>query len=182
MSVEIINLHEENIDEYGIGCIRNKKHPGVKAKIEWAKSLFQEGLTIKLLLKNGKQIGFIEYIPGLHTWRPLNAIGYLVIHCIWIFKTDEYNKGYASMLIKEAIDDAIASKRKGVVTIASEGSWLVSPQIYEKNGFYKIDSRGRYDLMAYLYKEAPLARFKPRKKETNIIILTSMSSKFKISD
>lgn len=160
MSVEIINLHEENIDQYGIGCIRNMKHPGVQAKIKWAKALFKVGLVIKLLLEDNKVVGFIEYIPGLHTWRPLNAVGYFVIHCLWIYKKENLNKGYGSMLVQEVIKDTVESRRHGVVTIASEGSWLASPGIFEKNGFYKIDSRDRYDLMAYLYKEAPLAKFK----------------------
>lgn len=164
MSIEIINLHEENIDKYGIGCIRNAKHPGVQAKIKWAKELFKEGLVIKLLLEDNKVAGFIEYIPGLHTWRPINATGYFVIHCIWVYKKEHLHKGYGSMLIQEVIKDTINSRRHGAVAVASDGSWLASKDIYEKNGFYKIDSRGRYDLMAYLYKEAPLAKFKPWKE------------------
>lgn len=163
MAVEIINLHEENIDHYGIGCIKNKKHPGVQAKIQWAKKLFQHGLTIKLLVEKNTIIGFIEYIPGLYSWRPISAAGYFVIHCIWVYKKEYLNKGYGSMLIQEVIKDTHNSRRHGIVSLASEGSWLASPKIFEKNGFYKIDSRGRYDLMAYLYKEAPLAKFKPWK-------------------
>jgi hypothetical protein len=34
----------------------------------------------KIFLKNGRPVGFIEYIPGEFTWRAVNAAGYLVIH------------------------------------------------------------------------------------------------------
>jgi len=159
MSLEIISLNADNIDHYGIGCIRDKKHPGVQAKIKWAKLLFKDGLVIKLLMENNKPIGFIEYIPGIHTWRPIQATGYFVIHCLWIYKTEHLNKGYASMLLQDVIKDTVSRNRNGVVALASEGSWLASPKIFEKNGFYKLDSRGRYDMMVYFYKETSLPKF-----------------------
>jgi hypothetical protein len=30
------------------------------------------------------EMGMIEYAPGHHAWRPVEAEGYLVIHCLMV--------------------------------------------------------------------------------------------------
>jgi hypothetical protein len=82
-SFTIIGVTAENVAEAGICCNKDKKSPGFKAKVEWFKLKINQGLKIQLVLdERGKQIGFIEYIPGEMAWRPVNAAGYLFIHCI----------------------------------------------------------------------------------------------------
>ena len=33
--------------------------------------------------------GMIEYVPGEYAHRPVNAVGYMVIHCIFLYIMDE---------------------------------------------------------------------------------------------
>jgi hypothetical protein len=63
-------------------------------------------MRIKLILTiDGKQAGFLEYIPGEYTWRVINAPGYLVIHCIWVnsnqFPYGMINLVYNSQLLAD---------------------------------------------------------------------------------
>ena len=85
----IVDVNEANIDEYDVFCYKSKKNTdGYRNKIRWVKERFKEGLRLKLLLvkerKGFTSRGFIEYIPGEHTWRGIDAKGYMVIHCIWV--------------------------------------------------------------------------------------------------
>jgi hypothetical protein len=81
----VITVDSGNVEELGFFCVKNKKHPGYIAKLSWLQQRFEEGMRIKLILTiDGKQAGFLEYIPGEYTWRVINAPGYLVIHCIWV--------------------------------------------------------------------------------------------------
>jgi hypothetical protein len=49
----------------------------------------------------------LEYLPGKLAHRPVNATGYMFIHCIFGgFKNEFKSKGYASGLIDECINDA----------------------------------------------------------------------------
>jgi len=60
------------------------KHEELKRKIAWFSEYYPKGLRIKVLYskKDGYQ-GMIEYISGRYAHRPINAEGYMVIHCIF---------------------------------------------------------------------------------------------------
>lgn len=136
----IININAKNVDEYGFFCVKNEKHPGYISKKKWLKKRFKEGLRIKLILaENGKQVGFIEYIPGEYTWRVVEAPDYFVIHCIWVNSKKYSTKGLATMLLGECINDAKAYNQKGVAVVTSDGSWMASKDVYLKNGFEEVD-------------------------------------------
>ncbi len=105
--VELIKINnEDDIREYGLGCLSNQKHPGFEAKLNWLKKEFQKGLTLIVLTVDGKSAGMIEYTNGENFWRPVKAEKYLMIHCLWIIHTKYHNKGYGSMLIDESIKEA----------------------------------------------------------------------------
>ena len=88
-SYKITEVTAETIAEAGMCCNKDKKSPGYKAKVEWFKLKINEGLKIRLLLdEGGKQIGFIEYLPGELAWRPVNAAGYYFIHCMDMLLSD----------------------------------------------------------------------------------------------
>ena len=77
----IVNVDAGNVEEQGMFCVKNKKHPGYVAKLQWLRQRLEEGLRIKLIeTHDNKKAGFLEYIPGEYTWRVVNAPGYLVIH------------------------------------------------------------------------------------------------------
>ena len=96
----IIRIDGSNVDEFGFFCVKNKKHPGYIAKIEWLKKRFAEGMHITLILTpEGTQAGFLEYIPGEYTWRVIDAPGFFVIHCIWVNSGKMPYTGMASTLL-----------------------------------------------------------------------------------
>ena len=156
---EIIEVTPSNIEKHGVGCIRNKKHPGVQEKMKWYKEHYHTGLRILLLSIQGKLKGFIEYVPGQNAWRPVIAEDYLFIHCIWVYDNKLHGEGFGSLLINECIEKARDSGRLGVATISSRGSWLADERIFLNNGFEKIASKERFDLLVYKLKRGRLPEF-----------------------
>jgi ribosomal protein S18 acetylase RimI-like enzyme len=163
----IVDLNEANIDEYGAFCLQSKKNTkGYKAKFQWTKDRFKEGLHVKLLLVNEgarrgfRTRGFIEYIPGEHAWRGVDAKGYMFIHCIWVVGRNK-GRGYGSMLLQECLNDARGMN--GVAVMTSEKTWLPKKGLFVKKGFEKVDSMPPYfELYAKRFSDkASLPRFNP---------------------
>lgn len=139
-SYEIISVDKSNIEKHGLFCVKNKKHPGYHAKREWFVKRFKEGLRIKILLnEEGKQAGFIEYIPGEYTWRIVDAPQYFVIHCIWVNSQKLSQKGAASLLLHNCLCDANKSGMNGVAVVTSDGTWMAGKGLFLKNGFEQSD-------------------------------------------
>jgi ribosomal protein S18 acetylase RimI-like enzyme len=166
MDYQIIDVNEQNLEEYGLFCKQSqKKEVGYQNKIIWIKERFKEGMKYKLLkVKEGKRWsfrGFIEVIPGEFNWRGINADGYMVIHCIWVVGRHK-NKGYASELLELSINDAKEADMYGVVGMSAEkGGWLPKKRFYEKNGFERVDEYpphfGLY--VKFLSDDAPKPKF-----------------------
>lgn len=136
----IINVDSDNVEEFGFFCVKSKKHPGYIAKLSWLRDRFDEGLRIKLIVTpDGKQAGFLEYIPGEFTWRVINAPKYMVIHCLWVASNKFPYKGMASALLTECQKDAKASRKKGVAVVTSDGPWMAAKEVYLKHGFEQVD-------------------------------------------
>ncbi len=136
----IASVNADNVEDLGFFCIKNKKHPGYIAKLAWLQQRFEEGMRIKLILtREGKQAGFLEYIPGEYTWRVVHAPGYLVIHCIWVNSKKFPYKGMASRLLSDCMEDAEASGKEGMAVVTSDGPWMASKGVFIKNGFEQVD-------------------------------------------
>ena len=45
----IIDVTAKNVDKAGVYCIKNKKSPGYKKKIDWFKNEINKGLKIKII-------------------------------------------------------------------------------------------------------------------------------------
>ena len=107
-NIEIIDLTPQNIADYGVCGYKNvKKHLELRRKIDWFTEYYPKGLRTKVIFskKDGYQ-GMLEYIPGKYAHRPVEAEGYMFIHCIFVgFKNEFKGKGYASSLIDECIKD-----------------------------------------------------------------------------
>jgi len=84
--IKIIDLTPENIAEYGVcGYKDAHKHVELRKKIEWVRKYYPKGLRIKALIsEKGGYLGMIEYISGKFAHRPVNAEGYMFIHCIFV--------------------------------------------------------------------------------------------------
>jgi hypothetical protein len=167
-NINIINVDENNISEYPPTCFLNPKNEGYLIKSEWLKKRFSEGMKIKLLYleKEGKCNGFIEYGPGEHAWRAVDANGYLFINCIWMNPNKYKNKGYGSLLIKECIKQAEKEGKYGVAAITSEGAFMAGKSLFLKNGFKSVASaKPSFELMVKILKDGPLPKFRDWKKQ-----------------
>ena len=139
--VEIIDTNAGNILEYGVCGYKNMKREGYPEKIEWLKDRFPEGMKIKTLYstEDGNQ-GMIEYIRGEYCWRPVEASGYIFIHCIFVgFKRAYKGKGYGALVLDECLKDAVKENMHGVAVVTRKGSFMAGKDLFVKNGFEVVD-------------------------------------------
>jgi hypothetical protein len=89
---QIIDLNPDNIAEYGVCGYKDvEKHLELRKKIEWFKKYYPKGLRIKVMLsKKGGYQGMLEYVPGEYAYRPVDAKGYMFIHCVFVGFKKEY--------------------------------------------------------------------------------------------
>jgi GNAT superfamily N-acetyltransferase len=99
-------------------------------KKEWLRKEFADGYVFRRLDARAKV--FIEYSPAETAWVPVEAPGYLMLHCFWV--SGQYKgKGYAKSLLQSALDDAERQGRNGLVVVAgvvkfhfmSDAKWLL---------------------------------------------------------
>jgi len=155
MELEIVNVTAHNIDDHGLGCLEDRKHPGFSRKKQWMESQKEHGIGIKILKESGKKVGFVEFIDGEHAWRGVEAKGYLFIHCIWVYGKVNLSKGYGSMLINDCINDARKTGKDGVAVLCSSGSWLADNTVFLKNGFVIVDEFEKFTLLVRKFNKSP---------------------------
>jgi GNAT superfamily N-acetyltransferase len=150
-NITLITVNADNVEEHGVFCIKNKKAKGYKAKVDWFKKKFNEGLEmIQVIdLTNKKQLGFIEFLPSENAWRPISAKNYLFIHCIALFSKDIRNKNIGSILLQEVINQAKNNGKDGVCAMSSTGPWMANKSLYLKNGFSLVSTSERFELMVF---------------------------------
>lgn len=140
--IKIIDFNPENIADYGVcGYKDAHKHKELREKIDWFTRYYPKGLRIKAAVSDeGTYQGMLEYLPGEYAHRPVNASGYMFIHCVFMgFKKEFKGKGYGSALISACIEDARKQKLKGVAVVTRKGSFMAKPDIFLKNGFELVD-------------------------------------------
>ncbi|MDQ0300564.1 GNAT superfamily N-acetyltransferase [Salibacterium salarium] len=151
--IEIINVTSENVHKYGFFCMRSKpKSQGYQSKLRWLNKRFNEGLRLKIIQEDGRQRGFIEYIPGSFTWRAVHAKEYMVIHCFWIVGKNK-GKGFGRTLLNECVEEAKRLNLSGVVLVTSEKGWLPNKSFFEKKGFKLVDEMSEFELMVLNFKD-----------------------------
>lgn len=168
--ISIVNLTPENIADYGVCGYKDvRKHVELRKKIDWFTKYYSKGLRIKVLYsqKGGYQ-GMLEYIPGKYAHRPVDADGYMFIHCIFVgFKNEFKGKGYASSLVDECIKEAKDQKMMGVALVTRKGPFMVHNALFLKKGFQVVDSvKPDFDLLVLKFDhKAKDPRFKPNLAE-----------------
>ena len=105
-----------------------------------AKKRFAEGLKFKVLQVDGVDAGMIECMPGKHTWRPVDAADYMVIHCLMIAKKQFKGKGLGLLLVEDCVAEAKRAKMAGVAVVTSSGTWMVSSNVFLRCGFECVDT------------------------------------------
>ncbi len=137
----------ENLSECGIGCITNPRHIGHGPKVDWLARRFEEGLRFLLFRDpKGKPLAFLEYVPGEYAWRPVDAAGWLFVHCLWVYGAGQKVGGLGSRLIHACLDEAEKLGMLGVAALVSDGPWMVGKGIFLKNGFEVVAKADRFEL------------------------------------
>ena len=156
--MKIIDVGADNVAQTGFFCYMSKKKaPGYALKLRWLEKRFAEGMRIKMLALPER--GFIEYIPGEYAWRPIEAKGFTVIHCLWVVGKSK-GKGFGRALLDLCLEDAKRSGMKGVAMVTSEGNWLSGKKILERAGFERVDSAPpSFSLMVKSFGKGPGPRF-----------------------
>lgn len=151
----------ENLADCGIGCLSNPKNQGYGPKVEWLQARFADGLRFLLFRDDkGKALAFLEYVPGEHAWRPVDAQGWLFVHCLWVYQKGQKVGGLGSRLIQGVIEEARQAKATGVAAMVSDGAWMTGKQLFLKNGFEETAEADRFQLVSYRLKKGPEPRFR----------------------
>jgi L-amino acid N-acyltransferase YncA len=157
---EVIDTNADNIGGCGFCGYKSGKNEGHHRKCDWLKKRYAEGLRFKVLRsREFGDVGMIEYAPGSHTWRPIEAEGYLVIHCLMVnFK--HKGKGLGALLLDSCLRDARKSKCRGVAVVTSSDSFMAGRGLFIKAGFVSVESSPPYELLVKKFKKAaPDPRF-----------------------
>ncbi len=165
--IEIIGTSASTICDHGFCGFRDAAHEGYKRKTDWLKERFAEGLKFKVLQVDGVDAGMIEYVPGEHTWRPVEAAGYMVIHCIMIDKKRFKGQGHGSLLVEDCVADARRAGMAGVAVVTSSGTWMVSGDVFLRCGFECVDTAPpSFELLARKLRQAPSPKFATGRNRT----------------
>ncbi len=166
--MEIITVDGSNVGEYGFFCYKSKpKAEGYRRKLAWLEQRFEEGMGIKIVREGKRSVGFLEYIPGQHAWRAVQAPGYLMVHCIWVVGRAK-GKGYGSLLLGECLRDAREMEMQGVTMVTSQRNWLASSALLLRNGFEVVDQAPpEFELVVKRFVDGPAPSF-PRDWEQRL--------------
>jgi len=116
---------------------------GLADKRAWTRDRLREGGVFRKLGGDAKV--FVEYMPAERAWRPVEAPGRLVIHCLWV-SGDHSRRGIA----REILDSVKAETSVGVCAVAHRGMWAIDSTFYEKMGFVETDrAPGGFSLMSW---------------------------------
>ena len=150
---EVVDTNADNIGGCGICRYKSGKNEGRRRKLDWLKKRYAEGLRFKVLRsREFGDIGMIEYAPGSHAWRPVEAEGYLVIHCLMV-NGKHKGKGLGALLLDSCLRDAKKSKCRGVAVVTSSDSFMAGSGLFIKAGFVSVESNPPYELLVKKFKK-----------------------------
>jgi GNAT superfamily N-acetyltransferase len=157
---QIIDTNADNIGGCAFCGYKPGRTDGHHRKVKWLQERYAEGLRFKVLRsREFGDVGMIEYALGNQAWRPVEAKGYLVIHCLMVnFK--HKGKGFGSLLLESCLEDAKKNRCRGVAVVTSADSLMVGSEWFIKAGFVSVDRIAPYELLVKkLRKTAPDPRF-----------------------
>ena len=157
---EVVDTNADNIGGCGFCGYKSGKNEGHRRKSDWLKKRYAEGLRFKVLRsREFGDIGMIEYAPGSHAWRPVEAEGYLIIHCLMV-NGKHKGKGLGALLLDSCLRDAKKSKCRGVAVVTSSDSFMAGSGLFIMAGFVSVESTPPYELLVKKFKAtAPDPRF-----------------------
>jgi len=157
---EVVDTDTGNIDGCDICGRKPDRTEGYRRKCDWLKKCYAEGLRYKVLRsREYGDIGVIEYAPGRHAWRPVEAEGCFVIHCLMVNRK-HLGKGLGTLLLGSCLRDAKESRRRGVAVVTSTDSFMADSRLFIKAGFVSVESIPPYELLVKKFNKAtPDPRF-----------------------
>ena len=157
---QVVDTNADTICGCSFCGYKDRENEGHRRKSEWLKNRYGEGLKFKVLRsREFGDIGMIEYAPGSHAWRPVEAEGYLVIHCLMV-NGKHKGKGLGALLLDSCLRDAKKSKCRGVAVVTSSDSFMAGSGLFIKAGFVSVESSPPYELLVKKFKKAaPDPRF-----------------------
>lgn len=156
----IVDTNAGNIEGCGICGRKPGRTEGYHRKCDWLKKHYADGLKFKVLRSSESgDVGVIEYVPGSHAWRPVEADGYMVIHCLMVIR-EHTGKGLGVLLLNSCLEDAKKSQCRGVAVVTSSDSFMAESSLFLKAGFVSVESIPPYELLVKKFnKRAPDPRF-----------------------
>ncbi|MEZ5335660.1 MAG: hypothetical protein R2741_10680 [Methanolobus sp.] len=94
-------------------------------------------------------------IFGKYAHRPVNAEGYMFIHCIFVGfkKRVQGGKGYASLMLDECIKEAKMRHERSCRSY-KKGSFMAKKGIFIKKGFIQVDkAKPDFELLVLKFNE-----------------------------
>ena len=161
--IQTLQITPGNMCEAPLCGLKDLEHEGRRAKERYLKTALKKGLKARVLLtEKGIQFGYVEWLPGEHAWRGVDASGYMFIHCVWTYFKQYQNKGQGKLLIQACLDDARKAKMQGVATVARARPWLAGSALFLKHGLEVVDTAPPdYELLVKkLDRSAPNPRFR----------------------
>lgn len=159
LTLELVGPAE--LDVCGIGCLSGRDHPGYRMKTDWLARRFEEGLRFLLFRDlKGKPAAFLEYVPGEYAWRPVNAEGWLFVHCLWVYPRGQKIGGLGSRLVRACVEQARKADAAGVVAMVSDGPWMAGKEVFLRNGFEPVATADRFELVAHRLTNGPEPAFR----------------------
>ena len=151
----------DNVAVCGIGCLTDSRNQGYRPKVEWLRKRFAEGLRFFLFRdEQGGPLAFLEYVPGEFAWRPVDAGGWLFVHCLWVYPRGQRIGGLGSRLIQACLEEARLTRAIGVAAMVSDGPWMAGREIFLGNGFEQIAQADRFQLVIHRLKKGPAPSFR----------------------
>jgi len=146
--MKIIDVNMYNVDEVGVYCIKNKKSTGYRRKTDWFRQQLSNGLRMLIVVdQQGKQLGFIEFVPSESAWRPVQAPNYYFIQCMVLFGKNVRNQRIGTTLLNSCEAEARSNNKSGICSVTSFGPWMANKTLFVKNGFESAGQLERFELM-----------------------------------
>lgn len=137
--MEYIKVDINNIEKEHICCaISNNNDIQVSSKKNWLRDRFKDGLVFLKSIERGKC--FIEYIPLVNAWNPIEGYNYMHINCLWVSGSFK-GHGYSNDLLNECIKDSKEKGMDGLCILSSEKKlpFLADPKYLRYKGFKVAD-------------------------------------------
>jgi GNAT superfamily N-acetyltransferase len=160
-TISLEKVGPSNLSECGVGCLTGPKNQGVRPKVEWLGRSFAEGLRYFLARdERGRPLAFLEYVPGEFAWRPVDAGGWLFVHCLWVYPRGQKVGGLGSRLIQACLDEARRQRAIGVAAMVSDGPWMTGRAVFLENGFRLAAEADRFQMVTHRLRAGAEPRFR----------------------